>query len=93
MTIGKRVPASSVGPLLDAVVGETSPVGETLEDDRRMLNVPAFSEVCEWVLGRVGDAQAAAGSPEGSVRALAEAVLDAAGVLHGHVGPGTGEGE
>lgn len=79
--MGERVPASSVRPLLDAVVGETSPVGETLEDEGRMLNVPAFSEVCEWVLGRIGDAQDAAGSPEGSVRALAEAVLDAAGGL------------
>ena len=46
-----------------------------------MLNVPAFSEVCEWVLGRIGEAQAAAGSPQGSVQELSEAVLDAAGGL------------
>lgn len=79
--MGGRVPASSVRPLLDAVVGETSPVGETYEDEGRMLNVPAFSEVCEWVLGRIDEAQAAAGSPQGSVQELAEAVLDAAGGL------------
>lgn len=103
--MGGRVPASSVRPLLDAVVGET------YEDEGRMLNVLAFSEVCEWVIGRIDEAQAAVGSPQGSVQELAEAVLDAAGGLallsdlengrekawllglYGYVRPGTGEGE
>lgn len=74
-------PTEAIGVLLDSVVGSTYPAGDTMADDARMANVKRFKAVCDWVSGRIEDAQRLADSRMYSVAQLSGAVLDAAGDL------------
>ena len=71
-------PTEAIGALLDSVVGSTYPVGDAWEDERSLANVKRFETVCDWVSGRIEDAQRLADSRMGSVAQLTSAVLDAA---------------
>lgn len=71
-------PTEAIGALLDSVVGSTYPVGDAWEDERRLANVKRFEAVCDWVSGRIEDAQRLADSRLGSAAQLTSAVLYAA---------------
>lgn len=67
--------------ILDLLVGETCPAGDTYIDDERMQNVKAFEKVCDWVYQRIEEAQKYRDCPEHSRKALSEKVIESADVL------------
>ena len=78
MSETRRLDPEQLPAILDALVGETAPTGETHEDDRRGKNVGAFGAVCSWVYDRIDEAERLVDRPEYSCQMVAKTVIDEA---------------
>ena len=48
-----RIDPDSIGPLLDAVVGDTGAHGDSTMDDNSLKNLVYLEAVCDWLEGRI----------------------------------------
>lgn len=70
-----------VREVLDAIVGSTSPEGDSYLDGRNQKNIDAFGEVCDWVADRLDKALACRDSQFFSMRQTATMTIQAAEYL------------
>lgn len=64
----------AIPEVLDALVGRTEPVGDTVKDGEAMENVVGLWRVCEWAAGRLSEAHEHRNDREASVRKLLEEI-------------------
>lgn len=48
-----RIDPDSIGPLLDALVGDTGAHGDSTMDDNSLKNLVYLEAVCDWLEGRI----------------------------------------
>ena len=81
----------AIPEVLDALVGRTEPMGDTIKDGEAMNNVIGLHRVCEWVARRIEEADAhredreasaqeLLGEVRGATEGLIETVLHAEGI-------------
>ena len=88
-----NVSPSAIYDILDAIVGDVLPHGDSYYDSESQLNIPRFAEVCHYVYDKVYAAECAYDSDFASMRKTARMLVKSTdGLLTDFSDLGTSEG-
>lgn len=71
-----NVSPSAIYDILDAIVGDVYPHGDSYEDSQSQMNIPKFAEICHYVYDKVHVAECAYDSDFSSMRKTARMLVE-----------------